>query len=367
MFVENETVLFLESVLDDIRSGRKKMIFFGAGRYARTFMENYCNKKKIPLPAYICDNNQALWGTKACGVEVVNPKMLDDEQVEDSIIVISVVQVFSVLHELQSTFEEKGLQKYYHFMLPLGQLEAYLYCTENAKRIEHVYQKLGDEKSRFGYRKYFQFLLEGTPICSTIFTPNPYWDNDLIGRLKRGWGVAYAGAYDGKHLDRALRSEPDIELYGFEPNKSFALKLKEKYYNKRNVHIFGVGLGKEAEKSSFDNTDGWAAMRVDSNGRTGRSIDTIDVDTLDHLIPGKIDLIALDIEGDEVNAICGAERIIREKAPILAICVYHRIEHYVEVVEQIERINPSYTFFFRQHSVGSHESVVYAISHRDYV
>lgn len=361
IFLEKETAAMMAAVIQDIREGKRNMLFFGAGRMARAFIKTYCVKKKLlPLPSYVCDSNRKLWGENIDGVPIVSPEKLKGEDVEDTVIIMAQVLPFTMLDALQTTYEGGGLQKYYHFMMPLSQLEAYLFYQENSKRMQNVYEKLADEQSRYAYRKYLQYLMEGNLIFPMIFTPNAYWDNDLIGSLRDGDVVVYAGAYDGKHLDRALRSNPNVELHGFEPNKNCAALLDEKYVDFSNVHIHKFGLGDEAQKVCFDNEVGDSARTV-SDFTGFETYDIIDIERMDCILTGNVNLIALDIEGDEIKALRGAARIICESKPVLAICVYHRIEHYVEVAETIEKLCPGYTFYFRQHSVVPHESVLYAV------
>lgn len=369
LFLDQETSDAVSSVIEAIRTQKKKMIFFGAGRMARMFIKTYCEEKQqLPLPAYICDNNRSLWGEKIAGVSIVSPEELKNETMEDVenvVIVMAQVLPFTMLESLQSPYESGGLQKYYHLIMPLSQMETYLFYCENHERVDRVYEALADEQSKYAYKKYFQYLMEGNLTFPTIFTANAYWENDIIGRLKDDEVVVYAGAYDGEHMSLALNSNPNIELHGFEPNKNCAALLDEKYSHLSNVHIHKVGLGDKAEQLCFDNTVGSSAMTVFDATRPERVYDTIDVDQMDHILNGRVDLIALDIEGDEIKALHGAERIILEYRPVLAICVYHRIEHYVEVMETIQHICPGYEFYFRQHSIVPHESVLYAIYKRD--
>ena len=206
------------------------------------------------------------------------------------------------------THEAGGLQRYYHLVLPLSQLEAYLFYQENHSRVQAVYSQLADERSKYVYQKYFQYLMEGNLTFSTIFTANSYWGNDLIGKLKDEMVIVYAGAYDGEHLYGALLNNPQVELHGFEPDKNCTARLNEKYSQFSNVHIYPWGLGKERHTAYFDNTTAASSLTVSSINRPGRSYDTIEVVPLDEVLSGQVDMIALDIEGDEVEALLGAER-----------------------------------------------------------
>ncbi|WP_050782855.1 FkbM family methyltransferase [Selenomonas sp. oral taxon 137] len=74
-----------------------------------------------------------------------------------------------------------------------------------------------------------------------------------------------------------------------------------------------------------------------------------------------VTLVKMDIEGAEPLALRGAERIIREHAPKLAICTYHRAEHLWEIPALIREMNPAYRFYFRHHDTDETETVCYAI------
>jgi hypothetical protein len=69
----------------------------------------------------------------------------------------------------------------------------------------------------------------------------------------------------------------------------------------------------------------------------------------------------MDIEGAEQAALKGAENLIREQRPKLAICVYHTPQAIWEIPEIIMKINPDYKLFLRHYSITEAETVLYAI------
>lgn len=94
----------------------------------------------------------------------------------------------------------------------------------------------------------------------------------------------------------------------------------------------------------------------------GNTVDLISLDeyfqeTSKHQYPS---FIKLDIEGSERQALLGAERIIKEVSPKLAVCVYHKPEDLYVLPEVIQRINPNYKFFLRHYSPYIWDSVLYA-------
>ena len=62
----------------EIENALKKyssIVLFGAGNMCRNFMK--CYGEKYP-PLFTCDNNQAKWGSRFCGLEVKSPQVLKE-------------------------------------------------------------------------------------------------------------------------------------------------------------------------------------------------------------------------------------------------------------------------------------------------
>jgi len=71
--------------------------------------------------------------------------------------------------------------------------------------------------------------------------------------------------------------------------------------------------------------------------------------------------IKMDIEGAEMDALTGASRIIRDSSPVLAICVYHRIDHLWKLPLLLRSLSDKYTFFLRPHADACWDLVCYAV------
>ena len=69
----------------------------------------------------------------------------------------------------------------------------------------------------------------------------------------------------------------------------------------------------------------------------------------------------MDIEGTEMEALKGAEYIIKKYKPKLAISIYHKPEDIVEIPKYILNINPDYKLYLRHYSDNAGETVLYAI------
>lgn len=73
-------------------------------------------------------------------------------------------------------------------------------------------------------------------------------------------------------------------------------------------------------------------------------------------------LIKMDIEGAEYDALLGARNIINKYLPGLAISIYHRPEHLWQIPLLIDDIAPGkYGFYIRSHAMSTFDTVLYAI------
>lgn len=360
--VEKAILDRIERIVGQIRD-TGDWVCFGAGRFFYDFVNQFCVKQKIlPYPKYVCDNNAALWGKQIYGVQVVSPQRLLEEEADKTIIAMSAITPFGIESDLFSC----SLQRHYFLIIPLTQIESYFYFSENNEKVNQVLYMLADDNSKEYYQNYWRLTLSGIMNYAGIYTPNAYWNNDIVPKLMNGWDILYAGAFDGKHIDRALKNNADITFHGFEPNQRMYVELCKKYGKANNIKLYPYALNNKKGALSFDPNVLLGAMVVRSaefgGVRISSQLEEVYSSRIDDEITGKLDLLALDIEGSEMEALEGAKSAIQAFKPILGICTYHRINHYVDIPLYIKELSPDYRLLFRHHSVSSCESVIYALN-----
>lgn len=167
------------------------------------------------------------------------------------------------------------------------------------------------------------------------------------------------GALDGEtslNLLELCGGELD-KIWMFEPDKNNVKKIK-KNFEKRNVNyeIIEKGVWSCQTKLRF-NSFGNSYACIDENG-----YDVIETVRLDDIVADKKPtFIKMDIEGAELEALLGAECVIREFHPKLAIAIYHKPEDVFEIPELIMKFNQEYQFYLRHYSFADSETVLYAI------
>lgn len=71
--------------------------------------------------------------------------------------------------------------------------------------------------------------------------------------------------------------------------------------------------------------------------------------------------IKMDIEGFEKEALWGARCLLRDHAPVLAICAYHDTDDFWQIPHLIHSLQPRYHLFMRRYAPVPWELVCYAV------
>jgi FkbM family methyltransferase len=168
------------------------------------------------------------------------------------------------------------------------------------------------------------------------------------------------GVFDGESaLDFIDRCEKQggtySKVFGFEPDPTNYLVAVDNLARFRGVKIFNAGVGNRDGTAKFVPCGGGSHV-----GEAG--IEEVRIVTLDKALGGeRVTFIKMDIEGSELDALRGAEKIIREQKPKLAVCVYHKFEDNWGIPGFIWSLNPEYRLFMRHYSKGLFQTVLYAL------
>ena len=158
------------------------------------------------------------------------------------------------------------------------------------------------------------------------------------------------GAFDGDSSLALYFAFSPKTIYAFEPEKNNFLILQKnsKLIKEAVIQPIQMGLSNisKTEYISSENT----ASRIEKTGQEIK-ITTINDFAINQKI--KVDLIKMDIEGEEKNAILGAKEIIKRDKPALAISIYHRPEDFFEIKSYLQELVPEYKFIIKKHEENS--------------
>lgn len=168
------------------------------------------------------------------------------------------------------------------------------------------------------------------------------------------------GAYTGDtilSLIKAFGKGKDYckKIYAWEPDPVNCEKLRRHCKKYKNIEILPYGLWSEKTVLAFSDGDE-STSRISAEGSKSLSVDTID----NLCANEKVTFIKMDIEGSEIEALRGAEQVIRRDKPRLAICIYHKPEHFYEIPFLIREMVPEYKLYIRHHRPTFNETVLYA-------
>jgi FkbM family methyltransferase len=182
--------------------------------------------------------------------------------------------------------------------------------------------------------------------------------------------VIEGGVADGGDTIAFLEAmPPGGKVYGFEPNiedyhrrtfknllgKKKVVKIVPKALWSGNAQLYftAAGLSSRLSEHQPDSLQSWSM---------------VDVVSIDQFVKekniNKVGLIKLDIEGGELEALKGAVHTLENHRPQLAVCIYHRKEHFFQVPLFLERVLTHYEYRLGHYTAGTLETVWYCIPHQ---
>jgi FkbM family methyltransferase len=145
-------------------------------------------------------------------------------------------------------------------------------------------------------------------------------------------------------------------IYAFEPDPVTFGKLQLNFAAEPRVEAIHAGLHREKGVLRFKD-DGSRGAIFTSDGEI-----EMPVTTLDNVIGERsVSYIKMNIEGAEIDALQGGERLIRRELPKLALSVYHRPSDLWRIPEIVKQFDDGYDLYLRQHDGGIIETVLYAL------
>lgn len=164
------------------------------------------------------------------------------------------------------------------------------------------------------------------------------------------------GGFDGATSTQFAKQYPRYEcIWCFEPNEESFANTRRSLAGLRDVHLVRKGVWDRQEVLLFDASLG-SASKLSGTGSV-----RIEATSLDVEVDGRVDFIKLDVEGAEFKALQGAERIIKQHRPKLAVCIYHDQVDFLRIPDLVLGIDPSYQVYLRHYTQGVFETVMYFV------
>jgi FkbM family methyltransferase len=168
-------------------------------------------------------------------------------------------------------------------------------------------------------------------------------------------GGAYTGDTMQSLVDHGYRLDA---VFGFEPDTGNFKKLRTKSSSLANIQVslWPCGVGASTCRLQFAEGGG-TSSKVSASGSA-----VVPIVAIDDVLHGQsVNLIKLDIEGAEPDALIGARRTIEKNRPGLAVCLYHFPQHLWSIPLWVKGLDLDYRFYCRTYAHNTFETVLYAI------
>lgn len=156
------------------------------------------------------------------------------------------------------------------------------------------------------------------------------------------------GAYDGDSSVAFWLAFKPTKIYAFEPveNNFKRLIVNSKLIGDDIVVPVKMGVSDQIGEANISNSGSSSRLFIEDDSLSAK------VTTIDDFVGveriGRVDLIKMDIEGEEMRALLGGSQIIRRDKPVLAISIYHKPEDFFNIKPWLQSINPDYKFIIKK-------------------
>ena len=223
-----------------------------------------------------------------------------------------------------------------------GGLFTVQYVNDNKEAFKEVYRKLADEKSRQTFENIVNFKLSGK--VEYLFDCEVDADEPYESFLKLGNHESFLdlGAYNGDTVaDFIKRTNGYKEIIAVEPDRKTFKKLIKNTESYENITCVNKCI------SSFCGTGNFA-MNSGRNSVVSEGGSETEFITVDSLLNGKeVSYIKMDVEGQEVGAVNGAEATIIKHKPKMLISCYHRTDDLLELPKAVFEKREDYKLYIR--------------------
>lgn len=225
------------------------------------------------------------------------------------------------------------------------------YVRANIECFEAVYNMLEDEISKkVMLNSVAGWITSDCDYYEKTASSSQYFPDIVKNVLSEDEVFVDVGAFDGDSVEEFLNCVGDKykKVIAFEPESLSFEKGRNKYLDSR-ISFYQYGVGNENRSMNIVYTNGSEGTTLSMTKEEQKESSEIEIIKLDDFIQDKVTYVKMDIEGMELEALKGAERIIKSDTPKLAISIYHKMEDMIDIIDYINRINPKYKFYMRHY------------------
>jgi FkbM family methyltransferase len=342
-------------VADRLRASGLPLFLWGCGNYA-DYIYGILTKNKIAIHGVFIDADPK------GGMEFHGHKVVSFKEVESKYPCINIIRGNGNIEQEVRYRSMPMVENVYSFfdLMGFGWHINDEMINQYADTINTMYNSFTDDTSLESFAAYLKSRYFGSwtyiqpHVCVKMYFP------DFI-ELGGHESFIDCGAFDGDTLKLFLNKTSTWDNYfAFEPSiKPYDTLCNYIADNKlENVHTYKTGVwNKKTELSFVEGNDISRIVEGEYDGGIN-----IKVDTLDNICGNvPVTYIKMDLEGSELDALEGAKNTIFKNKPKLAISIYHKRSHLIDIYKFIFGLNLGYKFYFRIHTKVGSDAVLYAL------
>lgn len=305
---------------------------------------------------FFVDSNTAVWGKTNYGKEIREPATLLEHP--QALVIINSISFQAILRSMENIHVQNECMfiPYYFYHGVMG------HPYDNAVAKKHLMEKREDIKELY----YLQDT-ETQRYLNIIFFMREKAQDDLYTKeFYQGTGASRAyfcdpelapegdvtlidiGAYRGESIEpvRKMYGSRLKKCFAFEPDQNSLLHLK-KYVEANHmedvVKIYPYALGDENGTITIM-ASGMMTIRSEEGGEQMKQRRFDDLQGIE--LTGDV-MVKMDVEGAEMEVLRGMERLIRERHPYLAVCLYHKETDLYDVPKFLRSLYDGYRYYIR--------------------
>jgi len=354
--------------------GGRELIVYGAGEGFHWIQEIFM--REYGYQPSICLDRKFQNETRIDGIRCLAPEKFipTPKQKQDAIVVISVGK--ENLHaEIEATLKRMGFANILYMMdiyeihnpfrLPEAlQTQGFNYFKTVESDIRRAFALFKDTMSREIFLNILRTHMHRVPVKLPMRPrEEQHFPRDIP--MKKGTQrYINCGAYDGDTIRQLHAGFGKVgALACFETEPELFRRLAAYLWAHRDALSTGPVI---AFPCAVSRTEGLLPFK--SGGGLGSRLHPdgdvmIQTVSIDHVLPGfHPTLISMDVEGEELAALRGAEKTIQADKPDLSICIYHNPSHLWEIPLYLHDQRMGYEFYLRNYTGFTGETNLYAIT-----
>lgn len=305
---------------------------------------------------FFVDSNKKLWGKKRLGIAVEKPEKI--LEYPDALVIINSLSQNEILKSLSDLPARNDcmIVPYYYYHGLLDQPYDYALAREHTLKYKTKIEKLFD-RNDIQTVKRLKIIFELREKAEDDLYPQEFYagTGDKLSYFcdeklapKGDVTMIDVGAYTGDSIEpvRKMYGERLKRCLAFEPDPESVIKL-QKYVKEKGledkVRIFPVALGNENGMVHFT-ADNMASQISDTGSIEVKAVRFDDLEDID--LVGDV-MVKMDVEGAEMDVLRGMEKMIKDKKPYLAVCLYHKEEDLYDIPKYLKELCPEYRLFLR--------------------